>query len=131
MDEFPEFDKKVLESLRQPLEDRTVHISRARGTIQFPAQFILIAAMNPCPCGNLGALHKQCTCTPGQLIHYARKLSGPIIDRIDIWTTVEHIDYQKLSDTQFNKETSLEVAKRIISARRIQEQRFGLLLIRE
>ncbi len=125
MDEFPEFDKRVLESLRQPMEDRMVHISRAKGSLQFPAQFLLVAAMNPCPCGNLGALHKKCTCTPGQLAHYARKISGPIIDRIDIWTIVEHIDYQKLSETSINQETSAHIHERIINARKIQEKRFG------
>ncbi len=125
MDEFPEFDKKVLESLRQPLEDRTVHISRAKGSLQFPAQFLLVAAMNPCPCGNLGALHKKCTCTPGQLAQYAHKISGPIIDRIDIWTIVEHIDYQKLSEESVHQETTAQIHKRIIQARKIQECRFG------
>jgi magnesium chelatase family protein len=125
MDEFPEFDKRVLESLRQPMEDRTVHISRAKGSLQFPAQFLLVAAMNPCPCGNLGALHKKCTCTPGQLTQYARKISGPIIDRIDIWTIVEHIDYQKLSGNSQYQESSEKVALRIVEARKIQEKRFG------
>lgn len=125
MDEFPEFDKRVLESLRQPLEDRTVHISRAKGSLQFPAQFLLVAAMNPCPCGNLGALHKKCTCTPGQLAHYAHKISGPIIDRIDIWTIVEHIDYQKLSEESTQQETTQQIHARIIKARKIQADRFG------
>jgi magnesium chelatase family protein len=125
MDEFPEFDKRVLESLRQPLEDRMVHISRAKGSLQFPAQFLLVAAMNPCPCGNLGALHKKCSCTPGQLAQYARKISGPIIDRIDIWTIVEHVDYHKLSDNTLNTETSDDIHERILRARRVQEIRFG------
>jgi magnesium chelatase family protein len=125
MDEFPEFDKRVLESLRQPMEDRTVHISRARGSLQFPAQFLLVAAMNPCPCGNLGALHKTCSCTPGQLAHYARKVSGPIMDRIDLWMTVEHIDYQKLSGGDFPQESSQLIQSRVISARKIQQARFG------
>ena len=125
MDEFPEFDKRVLESLRQPMEDRTVHISRAKGSLQFPAQFLLVAAMNPCPCGNLGALHKKCTCSPGQLAHYARRISGPIIDRIDIWTIVEHIDYQKLSEGSINQETTQQIHARIIQARKVQATRFG------
>ncbi len=125
MDEFPEFDKRVLESLRQPLEDRTVHISRAKGSLQFPAQFLLIAAMNPCPCGNRGALYKKCTCTPGQLAYYARKLSGPIIDRIDIWTIVEHIDYKKLAGIPVIQEHSDAIRARILKARKIQALRFG------
>ncbi len=125
MDEFPEFDKRVLESLRQPMEDRTVHISRAKGSLQFPAQFLLVAAMNPCPCGNLGALHKKCSCTPGQLAHYARKISGPIIDRIDIWTTVEHIDYTKLSNADIHQESSEVIQRRVAMARLKQQTRFG------
>lgn len=127
MDEFPEFDKKVLESLRQPLEERTVHISRAKGTLQFPAQFLLVAAMNPCPCGNQGALHKKCTCTPLQLAQYSRKLSGPIVDRIDLWTTVEHIDYTKLARNQSPEESSADIRERIICARNKQYERFGTL----
>ena len=124
LDEFPEFEKRVLESLRQPLEDRVVQISRARGTATFPTSFLLVAAMNPCPCGNYGAKHKQCTCTAGSLAKYQRKLSGPIVDRIDIWLTVEHIDYDKLSATDIPAgESSTVVRDRIESARERQRQR--------
>ncbi len=125
MDEFPEFDGRVIESLRQPIEDKTVNISRAKGSASFPARFTLIAAMNPCPCGNRGALHKQCVCNPGELARYRKKLSGPIMDRIDIWLTVEHIDYDKLGQSDPNAEHSTTVAERIQHARKIQEKRFG------
>lgn len=125
LDEFPEFDKRVIESLRQPIEDRTVTIARARGSALFPAQFTLIAAMNPCPCGNFGSLHKLCVCNPHEIQRYRKKISGPILDRIDIWLSVEHIDYQKLSSVQPPPESSYEVRKRVLRARKIQESRFG------
>lgn len=125
MDEFPEFDKRVIESLRQPMEDRIVNIARAKGSALFPAQFILVAAMNPCPCGNFGSLHKPCLCTPHDMARYRRKISGPIIDRIDIWLTVEHIDFKKLSDKDLIPETSACVRSRIEKARALQLIRFG------
>lgn len=127
LDEFPEFETRVLESLRQPLEDRIVTISRAKGSAEFPSQFILVAAMNPCPCGNLGALHKQCICTQSDIARYARKISGPIIDRIDLWIPVEHIDYEKLGNNHY-AEHSKDIKERIIAARKIQENRFGTSL---
>ena len=125
LDEFPEFDKRVIESLRQPLEDRIITIARAKGVATFPAQFMLVAAMNPCPCGNLGAHHASCTCTAGELAGYRRKISGPIMDRIDIWMTVEHIEYEKLSNHQEPSENSVTVRARILQARAMQEKRFG------
>lgn len=125
MDEFPEFDKRVIESMRQPMEDRVVHISRARGVAHFPAQFTLIAAMNPCPCGNFGSLHKTCSCTQHDLVRYRRKISGPIIDRIDLWMTVEHVDYQRLSETENTSETTISVRDRVAGARKRQLDRFG------
>lgn len=125
MDEFPEFDTRVLESLRQPIEDKIVNISRAKGSATFPARFTLIAAMNPCPCGNRGALHKQCICSPGELGRYQRKLSGPIMDRIDIWLTVEHIDYDKLAHVDEYAEHSSDIADRVATARAVQAKRFG------
>jgi magnesium chelatase family protein len=125
MDEFPEFDKRVIESLRQPIEERTVSISRARGTARFPAGFILVAAMNPCPCGNFGALHKPCICTPNDLARYRRKISGPILDRIDIWMTVEHIHYEKLSMQGTLSESTEEIKKRVLIAREAQLKRFN------
>lgn len=125
LDEFPEFDRNVIESLRQPMEDRIVTISRARGTVSFPAQFTLVAAMNPCPCGNFGSLHKTCICTQGDLARYRRKISGPIMDRIDIWMGVEHVEYEKLSTTDLPYETTETIRMRVLSARKIQEKRFG------
>lgn len=125
MDEFPEFDKKVIEALRQPMEDRVVNISRARGAARFPAQFTLVAAMNPCPCGNLGSGNRPCVCTENDLARYRRKISGPITDRIDLWLTVEHVDYEKLSGEGGRPEDSGSVCARIVAARRMQRERFG------
>ncbi len=124
MDEFPEFDKRVIESLRQPIEDRIVHIARARGVASFPAGFTLVAAMNPCPCGNFGSLHKPCTCTPHDVARYRRRISGPIVDRIDLWMTVEHIDYEKLSSGTAAEPSNI-IRRRIIAARERQARRFG------
>jgi len=123
LDEFPEFDKRVLESLRQPLEDRVVNVSRAKGFAVFPAHFILIAAMNPCPCGNHGAKEKRCVCAPKDIARYRRKLSGPIMDRIDIWIEIGHMDYEKLSE-KASGEGSWSVRKRVEEARKIQLERF-------
>ncbi len=124
LDEFPEFEKKVLESLRQPLEDNIVSISRARGSAIFPSNFILIAAMNPCPCGNKGNKQKECICKPSDLGRYARKLSGPIIDRIDIWVTVGSVDFEKLSAEGSLGEKTFSIKERVARARTIQEKRF-------
>ncbi len=117
LDEFPEFDRKVIESLRQALEDREVTISRANASVRFPASFILIAAMNPCPCGYYGSEHKVCTCTPYEIQRYRKKLSGPIIDRIDIWLPVEHIDYEKLSEERKKEKESPKIRARVIESR--------------
>jgi magnesium chelatase family protein len=124
LDEFPEFEKRVIESLRQPLEDGVVQISRARGTAYFPANFILVAAMNPCPCGYLGSRQKPCTCNPLDIQRYERKLSGPIMDRIDLWVSVGAVDYKTLEEGSNNNETSTEVEKRVLKARKIQSERF-------
>jgi len=124
LDEFPEFDKRVIESLRQPLEDRVVNISRSKGTAKFPAQFTLIAAMNPCPCGYLGSRQKDCICRPVDLDRYKRKVSGPIVDRIDIWLRVENIDYEKLTDKNKVGESTETIRDRVKRAREIQAQRF-------
>lgn len=128
LDEFPEFDKKVLESLRQPLEDRIVTISRAKGTIEFPADFILLAAMNPCPCGFSGSDNGQCICAAYDIARYSKKISGPIIDRIDMWLPVEHIDYDQLTNnTVSTEESSADILTRVIQARSIQYERYGKL----
>ena len=105
MDEFPEFDRRVLEALREPLEDGTITVARARGSVRFPARFILLAAMNPCPCGYRGSAIKNCTCTGSELARYNRKISGPIIDRIDLWVPVRHIDYETLHATRTENES--------------------------
>lgn len=123
LDEFPEFESKAIESLREPLEERVVSVSRARGTVKFPAHFILIAAMNPCPCGNYGIKGKPCTCSVMQIERYKKKISGPIIDRIDIWTEVSKVDHDKLTEVA-EKSESIPARERIMRARGIQEKRF-------
>lgn len=123
LDEFPEFEKRVIESLRQPLEDNIVSISRAKGSAIFPSNFILIAAMNPCPCGNAGSKQKVCICKPSDLDRYKRKLSGPIMDRIDLSLSVGNIDYKKLGE-EGKGEESEKIKARIKKAREIQLARF-------
>ncbi len=123
LDEFPEFERRVIDSLRQPLEDRVITVSRAKGTAQFPANFILVAAMNPCPCGNFGFRGKECICSPVELLRYQRKISGPILERIDIWLEVPRIDHEKLS-SENNSENSETVRSRIFGARILQRKRF-------
>lgn len=125
LDEFAEFDRRVIETLRQPLEEREINISRAKGSLVFPANFILIAAMNPCPCGNFGTKGKECVCAPINLLKYQRKISGPIIDRIDMWLEVSKIDHQKLSDNKSDGDTTKQIKKRVIAAREIQKKRFA------
>jgi magnesium chelatase family protein len=122
MDEFPEFDRSVIEALRQPLEDRVITISRARGVITFPAQCILIASTNPCPCGR--GKNNGCTCPERVIDNYRRRISGPIIDRIDIWVDVNKIDYDKLAARTGDSESSEMIRKRIIVAREHQTNRF-------
>lgn len=123
LDELPEFRRDVLEVLRQPLEDGVVSISRAQASISYPANFLLCAAMNPCPCGFFGDTLKQCTCTPTQIQKYLRRISGPLLDRIDIHIEVPRLSFDKLS-SQKQTETSSEIRTRIIQARKIQEERF-------
>jgi len=123
LDEFPEFEKRVIESLRQPLEDNIVSISRAKGTAVFPSNFILVAAMNPCPCGNSGNKQRACICKPSDLDRYKRKLSGPIMDRIDLWVSVGNVDYKKLGG-EGTGERSERIKARVITARENQKNRF-------
>lgn len=129
LDEFPEFDKKVLESLRQPLEDNVITIARAKGTVHFPADIILIAAMNPCPCGFYGSEHGICICSAADLARYQKKISGPIIDRIDMWLPVEHIEYKELTyhDDRNEQESSIDIQQRVHRARAHQYNRSGNL----
>ncbi len=122
-DELPEFPRQVLESLRQPLEDKEVTISRASGTISFPAQFILLAAQNPCPCGFLGSVKKVCVCLPGQISRYQKKISGPLLDRIDMHLDVPAVEVEKLTG-DLKSEESETIRKRVTRARKIQSLRF-------
>ncbi len=124
MDEFPEFDRRVIESLRQPLEDKVIAVARAKGTAHFPANVLLIAAMNPCPCGNYGFRGKPCTCTPAALQRYRRKLSGPIMDRIDIWVEVDRLLPQELSLDGARGEESQTFKNKVSEARVKQLARF-------
>ena len=123
LDEFPEFSRSVLENLRQPLEDGVVTVARASGTVTFPAQFTLIAAQNPCPCGYYSDPTKPCICTPGQIMKYQKKISGPLLDRIDLHVEVGRVEYDKLASDP-NGETSKEIQKRVQKARDIQTKRF-------
>jgi magnesium chelatase family protein len=123
LDEFPEFSSQALEALRQPLEDRVVTISRAQGTLSFPANFILAAAMNPCKCGYKGDPDKSCTCNPLEVIKYQKKISGPILDRIDLLVRVQKVENNKLLG-EAGAESSESVKKRVQQARDIQVERF-------
>ncbi|OGL87603.1 magnesium chelatase [Candidatus Uhrbacteria bacterium RIFCSPLOWO2_02_FULL_49_11] len=123
LDEFPEFGRAVLENLRQPLEDGIVAVSRAAGTIQFPAKFMLIAAMNPCPCGYATDPTHHCLCSVGQVMKYQKRLSGPLLDRIDIHTEVPRLKFEKLADTAV-AESSSGIRKRVEQARQRQYARF-------
>ncbi|MEX0930458.1 MAG: YifB family Mg chelatase-like AAA ATPase [Candidatus Paceibacterota bacterium] len=133
LDEFPEFDRRVIESLRQPLENRSITVARTAGHATFPANFLLVAAMNPCPCGNYGAEDRSasgngqggkiCRCSPHQLSRYQQRLSGPIIDRIDVWLTVADVDHSKLSDYSNSSESTSIIQKRVAGARKKAHER--------
>lgn len=123
LDELPEFARNVLEVLRQPLEDKQINISRTKMSIEYPANFMLVCSMNPCPCGNFGNPNQECTCTPTMIKKYLSKISGPLLDRIDIHVEVPAVKYKDLSSRR-NGETSEEVRKRVVNARLIQQERF-------
>jgi magnesium chelatase family protein len=123
LDEFPEFNHMALESLRQPMEDRVVTISRAEGSLTFPANFILVAAMNPCPCGYFGDPVHECKCSSMVITRYQKKISGPLMDRIDIFLDIPRIDYEKLMDDR-PAEHSDSVRQRVQAARQLQLERF-------
>ncbi|MDD5127718.1 MAG: YifB family Mg chelatase-like AAA ATPase [Dehalococcoidales bacterium] len=123
LDELPEFGNALLELLRQPLEDKMVTISRAQGRVTFPASFMLVGAMNPCPCGYYGDPVRQCTCPPGLIARYQRRISGPFLDRVDIFVEVPRVDYDKLADNR-RGEPSAAVQARVSAARSRQVQRF-------
>jgi magnesium chelatase family protein len=123
LDEFPEFGQRVLEVLRQPIEDKVVTISRAQGSLTFPANFQLIAAMNPCPCGYYGDPVKPCTCAPSTVTKYQKRISGPLLDRIDIHVEVPRVEFDKISDRR-QGEPSAQIRARVEAAREHQRARF-------
>jgi len=124
LDELPEFDQRSLEVLRQPLEDKIVTISRAAGTLTFPANFQLVAAMNPCPCGYYGDPIKECNCAPSMVTRYQKRISGPLLDRIDIHVEVPRVPYEKLTSERVG-ESSSAVSARVQAARERQHTRFA------
>jgi magnesium chelatase family protein len=124
-DEFPEFNRTVIESLRQPIEDGEITVSRAKDTLSFPADFLLVATSNPCPCGFFGS-DKDCTCSPTQILNYQKKISGPIIDRIDLYVTTEEIEHKKLISSQRTNNTE-SISGAVVTARLKQIQRQGKL----
>ncbi len=124
LDELPEFNRSVLEVLRQPLEDRQISVSRARYSINFPAGFMMIASMNPCPCGYYNHPTKPCVCNPGIVQKYLSRISGPLLDRIDIQIEIVPVPFEKISDTRVG-ESSESIRQRVINARQIQERRYA------
>lgn len=123
LDELPEFNKNTLEVLRGPLEDKIVNISRVNASLTYPCNFMFIASMNPCPCGFYGSKDKECTCTPQAISKYMGKISGPLLDRIDIQIEVTPVKYQKLDNTE-KIENSEEIKNRVNKARKIQHERY-------
>lgn len=124
LDEFPEFSRQVLEVMRQPLEDRHINISRAKYSIDYPAGFMLVASMNPCPCGYYNHPTKNCMCAPGQVLKYLNRISGPLLDRIDLQVEILPVAFDEISSTAPG-ESSQEIRKRVIAARAIQNARFS------
>lgn len=124
LDELPEFNRNVLEVLRQPLEDRKITISRIKGNVEYPASFMLVASMNPCPCGYYNHPTKACVCSPGQVQKYLNRISGPLLDRIDLQIEVIPVPFEKMSDNR-TSEPSSEIRQRVIFARQIQEKRYS------
>ncbi len=124
LDELPEFNRNVLEVLRQPLEDRRITIARVKWTVEYPASFMLVASMNPCPCGYYNHPTKPCVCNPGQVQKYLNKISGPLLDRIDLQIEIVPVPFDKISDSR-QGESSAVIRERVVRARQIQEQRFA------
>ena len=124
LDELPEFKRTVFEVMRQPLEDRVVTISRAKSTVDYPASFMLISSMNPCPCGYYNHPEKDCSCPPGMVQKYLNKISGPLLDRIDLHVEVTPVSFSELS-SKAKEESSLEIRNRVIESREIQESRYS------
>lgn len=123
LDELPEFNKRTLELMRQPLEDRIVTISRVNATLTYPCNFMFISSMNPCPCGYFGSKEKECTCSPTQISKYISKISGPLLDRIDIHIEVQPVKYEHLENHNSN-ETSKTIKERVNNARKLQYTRY-------
>lgn len=123
LDEFPEFPRHVLEVLRQPIEDRVITVARAKYTVDYPANFMLVASMNPCPCGYYGHPTKPCTCTPGQVGKYMNKISGPLLDRIDIQVEIEPVAFDDMAD-RAPAESSAAIRGRVMRARALQQERY-------
>ncbi len=123
LDEFPEFSRQVLEVLRQPLEDREITVARAKYTVTYPASFMLVASMNPCPCGYYGHPTKQCTCSPGQIARYMSRLSGPLLDRIDLQVEIQPVAFDEMATT-VPSESSEAIRERVVTARAIQQARY-------
>ncbi len=123
LDELPEFKRTVLEVMRQPLEERRITISRAKFSIEYPSSFMLIASMNPCPCGYFNHPEKECVCAPGMVQKYLSKVSGPLLDRIDIHIEVTPVNFDQLADTR-KAERSEFIRERVVKAREIQSERF-------
>lgn len=123
LDEFPEFKRSSLEVLRQPLEDRKITITRANSTVEYPASFMLVASMNPCPCGYYGHPEKECTCTPNEVKRYMNRISGPLLDRIDLQIEIQAVPFKDISKAEPG-EPSKAIRERVIKARKMQEERF-------
>jgi magnesium chelatase family protein len=124
LDELPEFKHSVLEVMRQPLEDRRITISRARFSVEYPASFMLVASMNPCPCGYYNHPSKECVCPHGSVPRYLNRISGPLYDRIDIHLEVVPVPFRKLDEKESSEKSAI-IRERVISARQIQEKRFA------
>lgn len=123
LDELPEFNRNVLEVLRQPLEDRKITISRVKCNVEFPTSFTLVASMNPCPCGYYNHPTKACVCSPGQVQKYLNRISGPLLDRIDLQIEVIPVPFEKMSDSRPG-ESSADIRERVVRARQIQSERY-------
>ena len=123
LDEFPEFPRTVLEVLRQPIEDRVITVSRAKYTVDYPSSFMLVASMNPCPCGYYGHPTRQCTCMPGAVTKYMNRISGPLMDRIDIQVEIQPVEFDELTSCEPG-ESSVAIRQRVMNARRIQQERY-------
>jgi len=125
LDELPEYSRETLECLRQPLENGSITVARAAATLTFPCEMILVCAMNPCPCGNFGNRKKKCTCTPAQIHKYLSKISGPLLDRLDIHVETEPLTFDELRDTESTGESSESIRRRVTAARKLQQERYA------